>query len=200
MINQKKIILAVETGIGGGSSSLWVDGREVDGWTGNEKISRSEEILCAIDEILLKNRIDKNQIDLILINESPGSFTGIRIGSAILMALKNVLLAEFVSVSVLEAMSGGANNKSETISAVPVGNNMVAWLTSDAADKKEFHQERSQVFAEFLDQNREKHFIIQNGLTKFFNSSNNDLVTNIGNNLALTMIKNARASDNGNKY
>ena len=193
---QKNIILGVDTGIGGGSLSLWIDGEEVDGWIGSASVSRSEDILSAIDELLLINRIKKNRIDFIISNENPGSFTGIRIGSAILKALKNVLPSKFKSIPVLEAMLFQLAFRTETLAAVPIGRSMVAWLVSDSCGTTAFYQKKLPDFVDFIKEKRFKQMIIQDDLIKYFLNYEQSFVINAGVNLSAFLVKFINASDN----
>jgi len=44
------------------------------------KFSQSEELLRTIDELLIKNKINKSDLAKIYVNSGPGSYTGIRVG------------------------------------------------------------------------------------------------------------------------
>jgi len=116
-----EITLAIESAIAGGSLSLLSNGSELDGWTGNDNVSRAEELLPNIIEILARQGVDRSMISRIAVSLGPGSFTGIRIGIATALGLKNSLNISCVGMSALEAMSANPNIRGTVIAALPVG-------------------------------------------------------------------------------
>jgi tRNA threonylcarbamoyladenosine biosynthesis protein TsaB len=53
----------------------------------SERKTKSQETLILIEKIIKKNHINLNEIDEIVVNTGPGSFTGTRVGVAIANAL-----------------------------------------------------------------------------------------------------------------
>jgi len=119
------ITLAIESAIAGGSLSLLSNGSELEGWTGNDKVSRAEELLPNIIEILARQGVDRRMISRIAVSLGPGSFTGIRIGIATALGLKNSLNIPCVGMSALEAMAANANVTGTVIAALPVGRDLI---------------------------------------------------------------------------
>lgn len=177
-----KTILALETAVQGGSISLLMGERELDVRVGDADVSRAEDVLAAIDDILKTNEIDKSELGLIAVSNGPGSYTGIRIGLATALGLKNALNIETVGISVLEAMTGQTNN---TITAVPIGKRDVCWrlLSGDLKTGSDSD------FLIFVQQNPELDFFVQSGLAKRFreiteDAADVDRLTDAGTNLA----------------
>jgi len=98
-------ILALETAIDGGSISVLRSGRQIASVAGESGLSKSEDILPIIEELLEKNGIGKREIGLIAVSDGPGSLTGVRIGLSIARGLGDSLSAEVFRISVLEALT-----------------------------------------------------------------------------------------------
>jgi len=114
------IILAIESAISGGSVGLYSDGKTVDIWVGTGGVSRAEDLLPNIAEMLDRNKIDRRSIGGIAVSVGPGSFTGIRIGIATALGLKTALNIPCVGVSALEAIAiVGKSNR--LTAALPMG-------------------------------------------------------------------------------
>ncbi len=128
------IILALETGVNGGSVSLFADKKIIDFFIGSKSISGAEDLLPKISELLIKNKIPKSEVDIIIVSNGPGSFTGIRIGIATALALKKSLKCRSSGINLLSAMAQTENfqTKSEkVISAVTYGRNRICWSEFD---------------------------------------------------------------------
>ena len=128
------IILAMETGVNGGSVSLFADKKIIDFFIGNKSISGAEDLLPKINELLIKNKIPKSDVDVIIVSNGPGSFTGIRIGIATALALKKTLKCRCAGIDLLNAMAQTENfqTKSEKVlSAVSYGRNRICWFGFD---------------------------------------------------------------------
>lgn len=119
------ITLSIEAAIAGGSISLIRDGDEIAHWIGTGNISKAENLLGDIDRLLRENEIERSQIGLVAVSAGPGSFTGIRIGIATALGLKNGLGVEMASVSALEAMVCFAGVDGMVTAALPVGRGSV---------------------------------------------------------------------------
>jgi len=136
------LTLAIESAIAGGSLSL-LDGtgREIANWVGGDAdVARAEDLLINIDGLLSSAGVSKRDLALIAVSAGPGSFTGIRIGMATALGLKNGLGIPMSSLSALEATcrtagslpaGAGAENtqagslRSDVVVAVPVGRNSI---------------------------------------------------------------------------
>jgi len=124
MTNSPQIILAIESAIGGGSISLLSDGSEIAHWVGKSDVSKAEELLVNIDSLLKENNIHRKEIDMIAVSAGPGSFTGIRIGIATALGLKNGLGITMSSQSALKAMTY-LQTEGKITAAIPMGRNAV---------------------------------------------------------------------------
>lgn len=115
---EKKLILGLETGIDGGSVAILKSEKLLCSAQGTDDISRSEDLLFLIDNLLKKNKLLKDDFGYIAISDSPGSSTGIRIGSAIAAGLGNSIGAEVIKIPVLEAQVIVSPAKNCAISAL----------------------------------------------------------------------------------
>lgn len=123
----RELTLAIETGIAGGSLSLLRNGSEIDFWKGVDKVSRSEDLLLNISNLLAKNNLNKNEIKRIAVSCGPGSYTGVRVGIATAKGLQSALKCECYGVSLLESMVLKTKNAGEVITGFAVGKNDVCW-------------------------------------------------------------------------
>jgi tRNA threonylcarbamoyl adenosine modification protein YeaZ len=101
---ERKIILSIETAIGGGSVSIIEDKDEIDFWEGSREGLKAEDFLGEISKILDKNKIEKKNIKLLTVSNGPGSSTGIKIGLATARGLGTALNCEVIEVSLLRAI------------------------------------------------------------------------------------------------
>ena len=118
-------VFGIESAIGGGSISLHLNGVEIARSSGDGAVSRAEELLPAIDRLLHENDITARDLDVIIVSTGPGSYTGIRVGIATIMGLRSSINARCLGVTVLQAMTLAAKDRSAIITAVPMGRNMV---------------------------------------------------------------------------
>ena len=119
------LILAIESAIGGGSLSLSRDETQIDKWIGEGGVSRAEDLLSNIDQILTRNDLPKSSVTRIVVSVGPGSFTGIRIGLATAMGLATALNIDLVRISILCAMATHAPDNKNVLTAVPVGRGVI---------------------------------------------------------------------------
>jgi tRNA A37 threonylcarbamoyladenosine modification protein TsaB len=122
----EKIILAVETAFAGGSLSLFVNDYEIDCWTGAKEISKAEDILLGIDELLKKNNFERININTIIVAREIGGLTGLRIGQALGRGLSKSLNCEYREVSVLESLLIKRNKDGIIVTAVKF-NDVEVW-------------------------------------------------------------------------
>lgn len=99
MESKKDITLSIETAIGGGSLAFYKNETEIDSWAGTKAVSKAEDVLEQISELLKKNDIKNTDIQLIAVSDGPGSPTGTKIGLAIAKGLANALGIETVEIS-----------------------------------------------------------------------------------------------------
>ncbi len=116
-----KIILAIEAAVGGGSVSILRDSEVLGSRVGESGVSRAEELLPIIDELIKETVGDKAKLDLIAVSIGPGSFTGLRIGIATAMGLRAALAIPCVGVSLMQALASVVKSSQKIITAVPIG-------------------------------------------------------------------------------
>lgn len=75
--------------------------------------NHSEKIMPVIADTLESINLTLKDIDLIVSDKGPGSFTGIRIGTATIMAFADSLKIEAIGISSLEALAYNEKNNSE---------------------------------------------------------------------------------------
>jgi len=131
-----EIILAIESAIAGGSLSLLSNSAELDHWTGEDKVLRAEELLPNIIDMLERQSLDRKTIGRIAVSLGPGSFTGIRIGIATALGLKNSLGIPCIGVSALEAMAASANVTGTVVTALPVGRDFICTQSFDVSETR----------------------------------------------------------------
>jgi tRNA threonylcarbamoyl adenosine modification protein YeaZ len=122
---KKNIILALETGIYGGSICLLKNDGEIASWVSEYEQTKSDEYLESIKKLLSDSQVNINEIDKIVISEGPGSYTGLRIGFSIAKGLKMALGIEIEGISLLDEMT--RNARPITIAALPFGKSEICW-------------------------------------------------------------------------
>ena len=70
----------------------------------NNGLTHSEKLMPIISKILIETNLKLNDIDLIVCDKGPGSFTGIRIGIATTKAFSDSLNIKSIGISSLEAL------------------------------------------------------------------------------------------------
>jgi tRNA threonylcarbamoyladenosine biosynthesis protein TsaB len=140
-MKKEPIILAIETAVGNGSLSILKGCDEIAHRIGDEKASRSEDLLQMISEILENNYLRIRDIDLIAVSVGPGSFTGVRVGLAVAKALVYGLNCAGIGVSVTQALAFAMQTSGEAIVIVtPSGRSQIFWqvFISDGLYEKQF--------------------------------------------------------------
>ena len=74
-------------------------------YTINYKKTHSQTLLPMLDEVAKMIELDLNTIDVIAVSAGPGSFTGLRIGSATAKGLALALNKQIVSVPTVDALA-----------------------------------------------------------------------------------------------
>ena len=128
-LTERQVILSIESAVQGGSLSILANGSEIESWSGTLNISKAEDILQQIDRLLRENRIDKNQIKLIVTSKDVGSSTGQKIGSALAKGLCKSLKCVSVEISVMEALLREVKEcpDGKFVTAVANGRNYIWW-------------------------------------------------------------------------
>jgi len=82
----------------------------------------SAQLIPTIAALLLRNKFNKTDIDVIAAATGPGSFTGLRIGLAAVKGLAEALKKPIVGVSMLEAIArAGASSPERTFAILDAG-------------------------------------------------------------------------------
>lgn len=126
-MNKSNIILAIEAAIEGGSISISDGQREIDFWVGTKKVSRSEDLLNEISKLLIKNKLNKEDIKMIAVSDSIGSHTGIRIGLSTALGLSKALNCQVKSFSTPAAMALIQNKEGSFSIAVSTNNRHISF-------------------------------------------------------------------------
>lgn len=98
-------ILAIDSSGLVASAALLEDGALIAEYTLNYKKTHSQTLLPMIDELIRMTEQPLEEIDAIAIAEGPGSFTGLRIGSATAKGLGLALDKEIIGVPTVDALA-----------------------------------------------------------------------------------------------
>lgn len=101
-------ILAIESSSLVASAAIVEDDILVAEYTVDYKVTHSQTLLPMIDEILRMTQTDKKTLDAIAVSGGPGSYTGLRIGSATAKGLGMALDIPLVHVPTINAMAYNA--------------------------------------------------------------------------------------------
>ena len=71
----------------------------------NDARNHSEKIMPAIEQVLTDTNLTLHDVDLVVCDKGPGSFTGIRIGVGTVLAFKDSLNLKCVGISSLESLA-----------------------------------------------------------------------------------------------
>ena len=97
-------ILGIESSSLVASTAIYEDGITMAEYTVDFKMTHSQTLLPMIDEMVKLVGIDLNTIDAIAVSGGPGSFTGLRIGSATAKGLGLALGKPLIHVPTMDAM------------------------------------------------------------------------------------------------
>lgn len=87
------------------SVALMEEDKMVGEFTMNYKKTHSQTLLPMVDELVKMIGFDMKELDAVAISKGPGSFTGLRIGSATAKGLSQALNIPVVPVSTLEGLA-----------------------------------------------------------------------------------------------
>lgn len=100
------------------SVALMQDDKVLSELNSNEKVNHSVQLMPAIEQVIAESKVLKENIDVIVVAQGPGSYTGLRIGVTVAKTLAYALNAELYGVSSLKALA--ATIKEDTRLIVPV--------------------------------------------------------------------------------
>ena len=101
-------ILAIDSSGLTATVAVLEDERLVAEYTINHKKTHSQTLVPMLDEVKQMTELDLYSVDAIAVAKGPGSFTGLRIGSATAKGLGLALNKPIVAVSTLEALAMNA--------------------------------------------------------------------------------------------
>lgn len=87
--------------------------------------NHSEKIMPAIEQALSESKLTLQDINLIVCDKGPGSFTGIRIGVGTVLAFKDSLNIPCIGISSLQALTYNINDNGIICSLIDAKNNNV---------------------------------------------------------------------------
>jgi tRNA threonylcarbamoyladenosine biosynthesis protein TsaB len=112
--NKKSVkILAIDTSSNVCSVALLNGKIIVDERNMTNGLTHSENLMPLIDELLKKNDMDLEQIDVIGVCVGPGSFTGIRIGIATILPMAEFGNKQIAGISSLNVLARNVNLENE---------------------------------------------------------------------------------------
>lgn len=91
----------------------------------NDARNHSEKIMPVIEQALSETNLNLKDINLIVCDKGPGSFTGIRIGVGTVIAFQDSLNIPCVGISSLEALAYNTNNQGLICSLINAKNDNV---------------------------------------------------------------------------
>ena len=99
-------VLGIDTSSLATSVAVIEDNKLICEYTINTKKTHSQKLMPMIENMLNISDLNINEIDLIAVCEGPGSFTGLRIGSATAKGLGLALKKPLVGVPTVDALAG----------------------------------------------------------------------------------------------
>ena len=121
-------ILAVDTSSKICAVAILEDSNVIDEIKLDNGKTHSENLMPILKEVLEKNNITLDQIDLIAVSVGPGSFTGIRIGIASIKPIAEVYKLPVASVTSLETLARNIETEdadTTIVSLIDAKNNQV---------------------------------------------------------------------------
>ena len=177
------IILGIDAAITGGSVSLIVNNEQAALWTGSRNISKAEELLPSIDQVLSTCSRKVSQLTGIIISVGPGSFTGIKVGISTALGLGTASKVFLKGIKAFEAIRFSSNHE-ELIIAIPVGRGYVALQQFSSDHHRSTPELKSIIEFENELNNVTVPLLVHSTLIDELNIANNSFVENIGENMA----------------
>jgi tRNA threonylcarbamoyladenosine biosynthesis protein TsaB len=98
-------VLGIDSSAKPASAAVVENGKIISSFYINTGLTHSQTLMPMIDSVLKCANITLDDIDLIAVNNGPGSFTGIRIGVAAVKGIADVKSKSCLGVSTLESMA-----------------------------------------------------------------------------------------------
>ena len=115
-------ILSIDTSSSICSVAILEDNKLIKEISQNNGLTHSEKLMPIIEEILKQTNLKLKDIDLLVCDKGPGSFTGIRIGVATVKAFTDSLNIPLIGVSSLEALAYNINSNGIICSLIDAKN------------------------------------------------------------------------------
>lgn len=117
--------LAIDTSSSVCSVALLENDKLIDKNELNNGKTHSENLMPLLEQLLNRNKIEIEEINLISVCTGPGSFTGIRIGVASMKPIGEVLNIPIASVTSLETLAKNVENAETIVAIIDARNNQV---------------------------------------------------------------------------
>ncbi|MCH5202960.1 MAG: tRNA (adenosine(37)-N6)-threonylcarbamoyltransferase complex dimerization subunit type 1 TsaB, partial [Oscillospiraceae bacterium] len=104
-------ILGIDSSAKTASVGIVEDNNVIDELLINKGLTHSETLVPMIDEILNRNNLTIDDIDAFAVNNGPGSFTGVRIGVAVVKGLAFQKNKPCYEVSTLDSIALNCKDK-----------------------------------------------------------------------------------------
>ena len=98
-------VLAIESSAVTASVAIMTEDTLIAEYTINYKKTHSQTLLPMLDELVKMTELDLDTIDAIAVTAGPGSFTGLRIGSATAKGLGLALKKPLVEIPTVDALA-----------------------------------------------------------------------------------------------
>lgn len=115
-------ILSIDTSSTICAVAILEDNKLIKEISQNNGLTHSEKLMPIINQILTETNLQLKDIDLLVCDKGPGSFTGIRIGVATVKAFTDSLNIPSIGISSLEALSYNAKSNGIICSLIDARN------------------------------------------------------------------------------
>jgi len=115
-------ILSIDTSSPVCAVAILEDNKLIKEISQNNGLTHSEKLMPIIEQILTETNLKLKDIDLLVCDKGPGSFTGIRIGVATIKAFTDSLNIPAIGISSLETLAYNINNNGIICSLIDAKN------------------------------------------------------------------------------
>ncbi|CAN5720366.1 hypothetical protein BH20ACI4_BH20ACI4_00310 [soil metagenome] len=126
--------LAIESGIGGGTVSIFEEQKFLDFRSCRHPATKADYLIEEISELLKTNKLEKTKISEIIYSESPGSHTGLKIGASIARGLQLALDTGVKSRNLFDSIfdNCSSNFADKILIVLPLSGADFVWRIYDA--------------------------------------------------------------------
>ncbi|MEP6925722.1 MAG: tRNA (adenosine(37)-N6)-threonylcarbamoyltransferase complex dimerization subunit type 1 TsaB [Pyrinomonadaceae bacterium] len=122
-VEKEKLILSVETATRDCSLAIFRGIKLCQSWRGDDTFSASEGLLREIQKLLRQAEAKLHEVELLTVTVGPGSFTGLRIGLAIVKGLAAAGQIPVRGIPTLKAMAFRQSPAGSVCSLISAGRN-----------------------------------------------------------------------------